>query len=166
LVRELNYEESDEAEWPQPNSRQILRLFRLGTQRFALFAQDVVAVANWRQPTPLPGAPEAILGIVSVQARMITVLDTSKLLDDQTTDELVTPNSVVVLTGQEQLGLTITSEDTALEISLPEIEIDSNRHGRPLLGHVRKEAEKLQILDPLQLFSAAIRGKERRRRQR
>lgn len=163
-MTELEFEESEKAELL--DSTIELRLFRLATERFALLAKEVADVTSWRHPVPLPGAPEAILGIVAVQGRMITVLDTAKILGDARTEELVNPDFVIVLVGQEQLGLTATSEGVALEISLSDIEVALNTEGRPLLGYVRQEGENVQILDPLQLFAAAIRGKERRRRQR
>jgi purine-binding chemotaxis protein CheW len=142
-----------------------LRLFRFGTERFALLTKDIAQVTNWRQPTPLPGAPEAVLGIVAVQARMITVLDTAKILEDSRPEDTVEPALVVALTGQEQLGLTATSAESTVEIPLADIEA-AEAEGRPVLGYVREDDNKFQILDPRQLFAAAIRGKERRRRQR
>jgi len=161
----LEFEESDEAELRHPARTFTLRLFRLGKERFALFAKDIEEVTHWRRPTPLPAAPEAVLGIVSVQPRMITVLDTSSILGDGAAKDSVEPLCVIVLNGQEQLGLTATAEETSLDITPAQVEAISQTNAQPLLGYVSHQDEKIQILDPLQLFAAAIRGQERRRRQ-
>jgi chemotaxis signal transduction protein len=161
----LGFQESGEAELRHPDRTFTLRLFRLGTERFALFAKEIDEITPWRRPTPLPAAPEAILGIVSVQPRMITVLDTSRLMGNPQITDLIKTGCVIVLSGQEQLGLTATAEETSLEVSPAEIEVASKTDGRPLLGFVSHQGEKIHILDPPQLFAAAIRGHERRRRQ-
>jgi chemotaxis signal transduction protein len=94
---------------------------------------------------------------------MITVLDTARILELQMED-VVNPDLVIALVGQEQLGLTATSEETALDIPISQMELST--HPGPLMGCVRQEGETIPILDPQQLFAAAIRGQERRRRQR
>jgi purine-binding chemotaxis protein CheW len=159
----LDFEEPDKALIRHENRIARLRTFRVGTERFGLFANEVAEVTRWRQPTPLPGAPEVIVGVVSVQARMITVLDTARILELQMED-VVNPDLVIALVGQEQLGLTATSEETALDIPISQMELST--HPGPLMGCVRQEGETIPILDPQQLFAAAIRGQERRRRQR
>jgi hypothetical protein len=96
---------------------------------------------------------------------MITVLDTSLILGDVQAKDSVKPGCLIVLSGQEQLGLTATAEQTSLEITRADVEAASQTNTQPLLGYVSHQDEKIRILDPLQLFAAAMRGQERRRRQ-
>lgn len=112
-----------------------MRTLRIGSKRVAVFEDDVFTVAEWRQPTPLPFAPDAVLGIVAIESRMFTVLDIAKHLG-------VGPSAqrtqIVALRGPEQLALAVDDSELAQD-----------------------EAE---LLDLSSLFSMVMKGQERRRR--
>lgn len=114
-----------------------LRIIHIGSQRLAVFENDVLAVAEWSKPTPLPFAPASVLGIVAIESRMFTVLD----LGNDT--ELGQPRArIVAFRGDEQLALAVDDADEVVETNEPE----------------------LRIIDPRGLFSTVMKGKERRRR--
>lgn len=55
-------------------------VFKMSNDWYALPVSQVRAVERWRQPTPVPGTPPAILGIVNQRGRLITVIDARLLL--------------------------------------------------------------------------------------
>ena len=59
----------DEAE---PQLRDLL-LFVAGDRTFGIFSDEVESTAEAKHPTPLPLAPAAVLGIVYVRGRMLTL---------------------------------------------------------------------------------------------
>ena len=138
-----------------------LYLFSSGTVKFAIFDADVATVAEWRAPTPLPHAPPAVLGVVSIQGRMLTVLDPATLLE--ASDNGDSPNGLIVaLRGDEQLALAASSKSDEL---LNGAEMVSDGTGAGLLGVIKHKEESINVLDVKHLFALAIRGRERRQRQ-
>ncbi|HEV2763223.1 MAG TPA: chemotaxis protein CheW, partial [Pyrinomonadaceae bacterium] len=60
-------------------TRELL-LLEAGGRVFALAAEAVEATAEDLRPTPLPFAPPAVLGVVSLRGHARTVLDAAALL--------------------------------------------------------------------------------------
>ena len=125
---------------------QRLLSFRVGSRLFGVDESKVATVADWRQPTPLPHAPPAVIGIVSLQGRMLTVLDLRKLIGAVSTDN-TPPQLVIALRGDEQLALAVDTVEGS-------IESPGDTNGSPV-----------EILNVNELFPLAIQGRERRQRR-
>lgn len=125
---------------------QRLLSFRVGSRLFAVDESKVATVAEWRQPTPLPHAPPAVMGIVSLQGRMLTVLDLRRLPGSENNDN-TTPLYVIAMRGDEQLALAVETVEGSIE--LPG---DSN-------------GSAIELINVSELFPLAIHGRERRQRR-
>lgn len=125
---------------------QRLLSFRVGSLLFGVDESKVATVADWRQPTPLPHAPPAVIGIVSLQGRMLTVLDLRKLIGAVSTDN-TPPQLVIALRGDEQLALAVDTVEGR-------IESPGDTNGSPV-----------EVLNVSELFPLAIQGRERRQRR-
>lgn len=136
-----------------------LHSFRVGNVHLALRDDDVLAVIDWREPSQLPFAPQTVLGVVSVHGRMLTVLETAKLLDlDANARE-----SILALRGREQLALTGDAQNL-LEINPTDVQ-PPTEFGSRSRGTIQKDGRTIHILATDQLFHAALRGQERRRKR-
>lgn len=147
------------------NSSTRLRTFRAGTQRFGIFEEEIATIAEWRSPAPLPYAPSAVLGVVSIEGRMLTVLDPAQLLDETSRQNGLLWNSIVALRGDEQLALAVEQELGAIEIteqSLQNPPVAVNRVVRSVLS---ERDQTINIIEVKELFPTAMRGCERRRRR-
>lgn len=132
---------------------------RVGNVDVAINEHEVFAVTDWREPSRLPFAPETVLGVVSIQGRMLTVLDTGKLLDVEAT----THESIVALRGREQLAL-VGNAQGSIEINPSDVQPATNF--APLSsGIINKDGRTIHLLEPDQLFRSALRGHERRRKR-
>jgi purine-binding chemotaxis protein CheW len=142
----------------QESIRQF-RVFKRGDAKFAVTANEIVTVAEWRRPTPLPHSPPAVLGVVSIQGRMLTLLDPLVLLGGAS-NENGNERFIVSLRGDEQLGLIVdeTSDNLTAEIS----RLDDPASNT--LGVINHEGDSIKVMDVNKLFSLAIRGRERRKR--
>lgn len=141
-------------------NRPLLQIFRRGNARFALLTDEIAAIAEWRRPTPLPQAPPAVLGVVSVQGRMLTVLDPAILLDEPA-DGSSTTNLIVALRGDEQLALLVDEKGETLPA---EVGLQSATNGA-MRGVIKHQENEIGVLDMTKLFGLAIRGRERRQRR-
>jgi len=136
-----------------------LQLFRVGNVELALRGEDVLTVIDWREPARLPFAPQTVLGVVSVQGRMLTVLDAGKLLDL----EANVCESIAALRGREQLALAGNAQGT-IEINPTDIQPATN-FGSLSSGTIHKDSRTIHILATNQLFDSALHGHERRRKR-
>ncbi len=142
------------------NKRQSLQIFRRGSAYFALATEEIAVIADWRRPTPLPQAPPAVLGVVSVSGRILTVLDPAVLLE-KPVESSNTSNFIVALRGDEQLALLVDEQGETLTA-----EIDSHATANgATLGVIRHQDHLIGVLDLTKLFGLAIRGRERRQRR-
>ncbi|HKO98868.1 MAG TPA: chemotaxis protein CheW [Pyrinomonadaceae bacterium] len=143
---------------------QKLRLFRRGSLEFALSEHEVVAIDDWRPPTPLPHSPDSILGILGIQGRMLTVLDLARFsggnadLDNPDNDGAL---KILALRGDEQLALVVDSVGDTIETQSEAV----NGQTTELFSNFKHEDRELKVLNPKQLFPNAIQGRERRRRR-
>jgi chemotaxis signal transduction protein len=135
------------------------QLFRVGNVDLALHDEEVLAVTDWREPARLPFAPQTVLGVVSIQGRMLTVLDTAKLLDL----DAIARESIVALRGREQLALAGNAQGV-MEISTTDIQPATNFSSLSS-GTIHKDGRTIHVLATDQLFGSALRGQERRRKR-
>ena len=145
-----------------------LFIFEAGALVFALLADQVDGTTEARVPAVLPHAPQAILGVVCVRGRMLTVIDPTVLITGQSLRWPRALPTVIALSGDEQLALVaqhcrdkITIEDT--DIVRPS---DGAEDAAGLLvGRVRYGGEEILVLDVNHLFGSAMKQRERRRRR-
>jgi chemotaxis signal transduction protein len=141
---------------------------RAGELWLAVLAEEAAGVESGRPPTPLPHAPAAALGVVSVRGRILTLLDPLVLLGEQraeTTDN-ATPAFILALRGEEQLALAVESAERLREIFVDEIAPPASAHAGVARGTFQDDGATVILLDVSRLFAAAVEGMESRRRKR
>lgn len=141
-----------------------LQLFHVGSRQFALQESDIATVAGWRPPTPLPHAPPAVLGVVSLQGRMLTVLDLGKITEGNNEVVHGTAQHIIALRGDEQLALAVDAIAGRFETSDVSFEGKADVSG-VTLGAVDHQGDQIGIVNVKALFSSAIQGRERRQRR-
>jgi chemotaxis signal transduction protein len=138
-----------------------LQLFSFGEAQFAVFAEEMMAITEWREPAALPHAPSAVLGIVSIHGRMLTVLDLSQLLESP--QHSGRPTHILALNGDEQLALAIDAPGETFAIAAADSE-EALTSGK-LVSAINRNGDEIKILNVRELFPTAIQGRERRRRR-
>lgn len=136
---------------PEVAKREML-VMRVGSRLIGVFADEADFVVRWKEPTPLPRAPRAVLGVVAVRGRIYTVLDPRVLLtlEDGSTNVLI-----VTLRGEEQLALAAERVEGVIEVA--EQRLQSFGRGDALIhGAVEHAGELIAVLDCARLFAAAI----------
>lgn len=136
-----------------------LQLFRVGDVDLAVRDDDVFGVIAWREPARLPFAPQTVLGVVAIQGRMLTVLDTAKLLDL----DVSARGSILALRGREQLALAGDAQG-AIQINPTDIQ-PATAFCSLSTGSIQKDGRTIHLLATDQLFGSALRGHERRRKR-
>ena len=102
--------------------------------------------------------------VVSIQGRMLTVLDLVTLLDSRAASGDASRQRIIALRGDEQLGLAI--EELCEKIDVGDGVADGPPEGDELvLGVFNRDDVPVSILNVKVLFLNAIHGRERRRRR-
>lgn len=99
-----------------------LLAFRLDGQRYGLPLESVERVVRIAEITPLPKAPEIVLGVINVQGRVIAVVDVRKRFrlpqrEATLSDSLIiarTPARAVALVADSVAGVVECSESEAV----------------------------------------------------
>ena len=158
---ELKYGERDST--PDGAVRRV-QLFRAGSLQFGVLEAQVANVAEWREPTPLPHAPESVLGVVSIQGRMLTVLDLARLSGHETVaDEPY--REIISLRDDQQLALAATEVGESIDHSPSDSEAGTNANDRFVSRVFTYAGAEVRLLNVSELFAAALHGRERRRRR-
>jgi chemotaxis signal transduction protein len=157
------------------NRRGALFVMRAGGRLFAIYAAEVEATAEGLAATPLPRAPEAVRGVVSLRGRVRTVLDPLRIFAarDATTATRATntsatehadPRFFVALRGDEQLALACDGAEEMIEVARTQLSPPTDAQA-PTLGTFEHHGLTVNVLDPARLFEAAMQGTDRRRRR-
>ena len=143
-----------------------LTILKVGSMSLGLFEDQITTIAEWSEPTPLPFAPASVLGIVSIQGRMFTVLDLARLVSPNEPDVAArSPQQLIVaLRGDQQLALAVASSQQTLEVIATDIMAPKEHSLHLFLGTVEHDGEEVHVLDVKELFPSVIHGRERRRR--
>jgi purine-binding chemotaxis protein CheW len=81
-------------------------VFALGPERYAIDASLVLEVLRSREVTPVPGATQAVAGLVNRRGSVLTVIDVRVLLEVEATGQA--SDILVVATPRVELGLLVT----------------------------------------------------------
>ncbi len=136
-------------------------LLNVNSQTVAVPTEQILTVSDWIEPTPLPFGPATVIGIVSIQGRMFTVVNLGLILDLDTPHE--NPLYIVALHGDEQLAIAVASANDVVEIKTNDIA--SERESTLIRGKTQVNGREVLLIDVDALFAGVIRGRERRKRR-
>ena len=152
------------------NDSRDLFVFQTGRQLFAVPASDVAGTAERKVSARLPFAPAAILGVISWQGRMSTVIDPLAFTNQRVSEPPQEIPLVVIIRGDEQLALAADRREDTLTVRAGEIRSRESsdslaKAASAIAGSVQRADREVLVLDPQKLFAAAMSRSERRRRR-
>jgi chemotaxis signal transduction protein len=150
-----------ESDGLEANRTRNLQLLRAGSFQLAIFEDEIATTVEWRAPAPLPYAPRSVLGVVSIQGRMLTVLDLGTVLSAKASPRDGPSQHILALRGDEQLALAVDALDETIEIADGKVETA----GGLFLRVFKHRNREISILNTKELFATALHGRERRRRR-
>lgn len=144
-----------------------LQLVQAGATEFGVYQDEIAVIVPWQEPTPLPGAPDSVLGVVSIQGRMLTVLDLVALSGGNGKAEKSdhATRQIVALKGDEQLALAVDKVGEAIPATPQESLAQPETASALVLGVLHRENSSTTVLNLQALFPTSIQGRERRRRR-
>ncbi len=93
----------------------------LDNQRYALYLPVVEKVVRAVEVTPLPKAPDIVLGVINVQGEIIPVVNIRKRFQLPEREFLPTDQIIIVRTSQRVVALAVDGVTDLLEFSADDI---------------------------------------------
>lgn len=103
--------------------------FALGEETYAISAARVNEVLRYTEITPVPGAPDFILGIINLRGNVVTVIDARSVFALPPRD--LTPQSRIIVVEIEDFILGVLVDRVAAVVDLNENAIET----APNTGH-------------------------------
>lgn len=142
------------------NMKDYYLSFRLGSELYAIVVYDVLEVLPMQVITPVPKAPEAVLGIINFRGEIIPVIDFKTKLSIRTNSDVKRAIIVLEVTMRDTKfysGILVDGVSDVLEISLKDIkhmpEMGVEFKAEFLTGVYRSEETFISILDINKIFS-------------
>ncbi len=98
-----------------------LIVFTLAGQRYALGLSAVVRVVQMVEITPLPNAPDSVLGVINLQGRIIPVFDLRGRFGLPARDPDLNDHLIVAKTSRRTVGLVVDEVLGIVERSIGEV---------------------------------------------
>ncbi|HLI18289.1 MAG TPA: chemotaxis protein CheW [Rhodanobacteraceae bacterium] len=95
--------------------------FELSGQQYAVPLADVREILRAETPTPVPGAPDDVLGIINLRGSIVTVLDGCARLGLAAADAGPNQRLVIFHDEQESIGMRIDALQDVLDLDTREL---------------------------------------------
>jgi purine-binding chemotaxis protein CheW len=130
-----------------------LTVFRLDEQRYALPLTNVLRVVRAAELTPLPNAPDIVLGIIDVSGSVLPVINLRRRFDLSEREIAVDDQFLIARMDQRTIVLPIDKAEGVIEIAATEI-VNTGQitPGVKDLRGVAKLADGLVLIHDLEKF--------------
>ena len=131
--------------------------FFLENEKYGVPVSQVMEVLRFTEITPVPGAPESVMGIINLRGNVVTVLDTRNKfgLPPRETDD--STRIVVINIEEDVIGILVDNVSDVMWLRASEMESAPNTTGednaRYIQGVASRDGELLILVDLLKLFS-------------
>ena len=129
--------------------------FYLGHEKYGISVLYVKEVLKPVKITPVPGAPEFVLGIINLRGSVVTVVDAHRRLSLSTAEDTDNTRIVVVEYKEQDVGIVVDKVAEVVELTDDDIEliptVGDEKHSEFIMGISKTESDLLVILD-LQKF--------------
>jgi len=93
----------------------------LGEERFGLPVDKVISIVRYEEPTPVPRAPVAVMGVVNLRGRIVPVFDLRRHLSGLPFQPNPAARIIVADTSRGQLGIAVDAATDVVEVAEEDI---------------------------------------------
>ncbi len=131
--------------------------FRLADENYGIAVMQVQEVLRITEITPVPGAPDYVLGIINLRGNVVTVLDTRRRfgLPPKEVDDV--SRIIIIESGDQVVGLLVDSVAEVVYLRASEIEsspsVGNEESARYIQGVHSEDGELLILVDVNKLLT-------------
>lgn len=131
--------------------------FYLAEEKYGVPVAQVREVLRYSEITPVPGAPDYVLGIINLRGNVVTVLDTRKRFA-LPPNEIADSTRVVIIEVEEQVvGILVDSVSEVVRLKTGEIEtapnVGNDESSKYIQGVASRDGNLLILVDLHRLLS-------------
>lgn len=131
--------------------------YHLGEEHYGIAVMQVQEVLRVTEITPVPGAPEYVLGIINLRGNVVTVLDTRKRFGMPPKEPDDTSRIIIIEAGEQVVGLLVDSVAEVVYLRASEIEsapnVGNEDSSRYIQGVHSSEGNLLIMIDVNKLLT-------------
>jgi len=131
--------------------------FHLEEEKYGVPVQQVKEVLRYSEITPVPGAPDYVLGIINLRGNVVTILDTRKRfalapreVDDDT-------RILILEVAEQTVGILVDSVSEVMRLRASEIEtapnVGNDESSKYIQGVASRDSHLLILVDLDKLLS-------------
>jgi len=91
-------------------------VFRLGDEEYGVSIDSVEGIIRREEVTPVPYAPQAMLGVINLRGRIVPVIDLAERFGLQPTAPGPAARIVIALVDDERVGLAVEAATEVLQV--------------------------------------------------
>ena len=138
----------------ESSEQQELMKITMNGEVYLLPVEDVAEILRPSKLTPVPMAPDHLLGVTNIHGQIVCIIDPGKALHLKKERGALTASSRFLILRHPRMHLGIWVDEISLlyrvaKSSVPEVEKDSHTH---LRGEMEIDGEMFQLLNSQVLF--------------
>jgi len=112
---------AEEAAAPVGKGERLL-IFTLGREKYAIPIHDIALIIQNASITPIPNAPDFLLGILSLRGKVVSIVDAARRLQLVGKEAAQEGKIIVMDLGTDQFGLLVDAIDQLVEVDISSLE--------------------------------------------
>jgi purine-binding chemotaxis protein CheW len=112
---------SEEQAAPAGKGERLL-IFTLDREKYAIPIHDIALIIQNASITPIPNAPDFLLGILSLRGKVVSIVDAAKRLRLVRREGAQEGKIIVMDLGTDQFGLLVDAIDQLVEVDISSLE--------------------------------------------
>lgn len=125
--------------------------FHLEDEKYGVPVEQVKEVLRYTEITPVPGAPDYVLGIINLRGNVVTVLDTRKRFALQNFEITDATRIVIIEVDNQVIGILVDSVSEVMRLNSEEIEtapnVGNDESSRYIQGVASRNGNLLILVD-------------------
>ncbi|NLL82210.1 MAG: purine-binding chemotaxis protein CheW [Tissierellia bacterium] len=120
-------------------------VFTLGESRYAISTDKVEEITKNIQSTEVPNSPDWVEGIINLRGNVVTLLNLSKLLQQDCT--MCYNNIIILKDDDEKVGLLIGNVDQVMDLEDSEIQKITDEEKTEFSGIIHMDDTIVNMID-------------------
>jgi purine-binding chemotaxis protein CheW len=125
--------------------------FHLEDEKYGVPVEQVKEVLRYTEITPVPGAPDYVLGIINLRGNVVTVLDTRKRFALQSFEITDATRIVIIEVDNQVIGILVDRVSEVMRLNSEEIEtapnVGNDESSRYIQGVASRNGNLLILVD-------------------
>lgn len=121
-------------------------MFNLGNESYGVDVLHVQEILQYPEVSPVPGAPDYVLGIINLRGEVVTVCDIRMMLG--LAGKMITSDTCIIMMelGDQKMGILVDNVTKILKVKISEIDPTTVSEGNQTIQGTWQQKGKLYIL--------------------